>query len=103
MSSEGRIKRGVYALRLLLLLLLTAAVTTVAMIFFLHWHHGTFYTLGIFVGIVTGLLCGLTGLMQMLKRLRDMGKEAYLTLYLLIPGINLAFIAYTLFAPSKAS
>ncbi|MEM8866994.1 MAG: DUF805 domain-containing protein [Verrucomicrobiota bacterium] len=101
MSSEGRINRLVYAIRLALLLLLTAGITAVAMKFFSHWHHGTFYTLGIFVGIVTAMLCGLVGLMQMLKRLRDMGKEAYMTIWLLVPGVNLLLVAYTIFAPSK--
>jgi uncharacterized membrane protein YhaH (DUF805 family) len=40
--------------------------------------------------------------MQMLKRLRDIGKPAYWTLLMLIPGVNFLVLLYTVFAPSKS-
>jgi len=40
-------------------------------------------------------------LMQLLKRLRDMGKAAYLTLWMLVPGLNVLFLLYTCIIPSK--
>ena len=39
--------------------------------------------------------------MQLLKRLRDMGKEAYLSLLMLLPGVNVLFLIYACVAPSK--
>ena len=41
------------------------------------------------------------GLMQFLKRLRDMGKPAYWSLLMLIPGINLLVLIYMALAPSN--
>jgi uncharacterized membrane protein YhaH (DUF805 family) len=44
----------------------------------------------------------MAGLMQLLKRLRDMGKGAYFSLLMLIPGVNVLFLLYACVAPSKA-
>ena len=101
-SSEGCIGRFVYTVRLVLLVALSAFVTIQAISYFDHWHHGSYSPLGPFISIVVGLICLLTGLMQMLKRLRDMGKPAYCTLLMLIPGVNVMFLLYTAFAPSKS-
>lgn len=101
-SSEGCIGRFVYILRLVLLIALPTITTIVAISYFDHWHHGSYSPLGPFIGIIVGLICSLVGLMQMLKRLRDIGKPAYWTLFMLIPGINVLALLYTALAPSKS-
>ena len=101
-SSEGCIGRSIYIVRLVLLVALSIFVNIQAISFFDHWHHGSYSPLGPFIGIIVGLICILVGLMQLLKRLRDMGKPAYWTLLMLIPGVNLLVLLYTAFAPSKS-
>jgi uncharacterized membrane protein YhaH (DUF805 family) len=106
LSSEGSIGRFSFILRLVLLTAIAAGISYAAIQFFEHpeyFHHGHFGTLGVFLGIVASLICAMAGLMQMLKRLRDMGKEAYLTLWMLIPGVNVLFLLYTCVAPSKSA
>lgn len=100
-SSEGRIGRVVFAVRLLLLVLLVLGVTHYAMDYFHHWHHGTYQALGVFIGIIVALFCSLALLMQLLKRLRDLGKPAYLSILLLVPGVNILLLLYAGLAPSK--
>jgi uncharacterized membrane protein YhaH (DUF805 family) len=104
LSSEGTIGRFIYILSLVLLVAIAAGISYAADYYFAHpdyFHHGEFGTLGVFFAIVASLICAMVGLMQMLKRLRDMGKGAYLTLWMLIPGVNVLFLLYTLVAPSK--
>lgn len=100
-SSEGRIGRAVFIVRIVLLTLLCLGITKVAVDYFDHWHHGSYSPLGPFVGIVTATICILAALMQVLKRLHDMGKPAYWTLLMLIPGANLLVLLYMAVAPSK--
>ncbi|MDQ8193185.1 DUF805 domain-containing protein [Coraliomargarita sp. SDUM461004] len=102
-SSEGRIGRFVFTLRIVLLVLLTLGVTKVAIDYFNHWHHGNYSPLGAFFGIVIALICSMVGLMQLLKRLRDMGRPAYWTLFMLVPGANLLVLLYAAVAPSKSN
>jgi uncharacterized membrane protein YhaH (DUF805 family) len=99
-SSEGRIGRFVFIVRVVLLVALTLGVTKVAIDYFDQWHHGNYSPLGPFFGIVIALVCLLVGLMQLLKRLRDMGKPAYWTLLFLIPGLNVLLLLYVAAAPS---
>lgn len=101
-SSEGRLGRFSFILRIVILAVLVFAVYEAASRFFAHWHHGTFGTLAIFLTIVAALICSFIGLMQLLKRLRDMGKAAYLTLLMLVPGVNVLFLLYVAGAPSKS-
>ena len=104
LSSEGTIGRFTFILSLVLLVAVAAGISCAADYYFSHpdyFMHGHFATLGVFFGIVASLICAMVGLMQMLKRLRDMGKGAYLTLLMLIPGVNAFFLLYTCFAPSK--
>ena len=101
-SSEGCIGRFVYIIRLVLLVALPTITTIKAISYFDHWHHGSYSPLGPFIGIIVGLICLLVGLMQMLKRLRDIGKPAYWTLLMLIPVVNILVLFYTAFAPSKS-
>ncbi len=100
-SSEGRIGRLVFIVRVVLLTLLALGITKVAIDYFDHWHHGNYSPLGPFFGIVTGTVCLLVGLMQLLKRLHDMGKPSYWTLLMLLPGVNLLVLLYAAVAPSK--
>ena len=101
-SSEGCIGRISYAIRLIALLVFTFGITKAAINYFDHWHHGNYSPLGPFVGIVVAVLCLMIGLMQFLKRLRDMGKPAYWSLLMLIPGINLLVLIYMALAPPKS-
>ena len=104
LSSEGTIGRFTFILSLGLLVAIAAGISYAADYFFTHpdyFMHGHFGTLGVFFAIVTSLICAMVGLMQMLKRLRDMGKGAYLTLLMLVPGVNAVFLLYTCVAPSK--
>lgn len=100
-SSEGRLGRFAFIIRLIILAAIVFGVWEVASHFFAHWHHGTFGTLAVFSTIVAALLASFIGLMQLLKRLRDMGKGAYLTLWMLVPGVNVLFLLYSAVAPSK--
>ena len=102
LSSEGRIDRKIFIVRLIALTLCAMGLSYLAYSYFAHsFHHGEFATLGVFCSIVIILICKLAGLMQLLKRLRDMGKEAYLSLLMLLPGVNVLFLLYTCIAPSK--
>ena len=103
LSSEGCIGRFVFTVRIVLLLVMALAATKVAVDYFDHWHHGSYSPLGPFIGILVGLICVMMGLMQMLKRLRDMEKPAYWTLLMLSPGVNVLVLLYLAAAPSKTS
>ena len=106
LSSEGTIGRFTFILSLVLMVAVTAGISYAANYYFTHpdyFMEGHFGTLGVFVAIVASLFCVLVGLMQMLKRLRDMGKSAYLTLLMLIPGVNALFLLYTCVAPAKSA
>ena len=102
LSSEGQIGRMTFVVRIVALALFATGFSYIAYSYFAHsFHHGEFATLGVFCSIVTVLICKLAGLMQLLKRLRDMGKEAYLSLLMLLPGVNVLFLIYACMAPSK--
>ena len=102
LSSEGRIGRVTFVVRLLALTLLAAGISYVTYHYFAHqFHHGEFTTLGIFCSIVIAMIAKFAGFMQLLKRLRDMGKEAYLSLLILVPFLNVLFLLYACVAPSK--
>lgn len=101
-SSEGCIGRFVFIVRIVLLLVLVLGGTKVAIDYFDHWHHGNYSPLGPFLGIVIAVICALAALMQLLKRFRDMGKPAYWSLFMLVPGLNVLVLLYAAVAPSKA-
>lgn len=100
-SSEGCIGRIAFTIRIIVLALITLSITRVAINYFDHWHHGNYSPLGPFVGIVVAVFCLLISLMQFLKRLRDMGKPAYWSLLMFVPGINLLLLVYMALAPGK--
>ena len=102
LSSEGRIGRMAFVVRVSMLSLFAMGVSYIVYHYFAHqFHHGEFATLGIFCSIVIAIIAKLAGLMQLLKRLRDMGKEAYFSLLMLLPGVNVLFLLYVCTAPSK--
>ena len=102
LSSEGRIGRMTFFVRIVALSLSAVGFSCITYSYFAYsFHHGEFATLGVFCSIVIGVIAKLAGLMQLLKRLRDMGKEAYLSLLMLFPGINILFLLYACIAPSK--
>ena len=104
LSSEGRIGRMTFVVRIIALTLFATGLSYIAYYYFAHnFHHGEFATLGIFCSIVIVLICKLACLMQLLKRLRDMGKEAYFSLLMLLPGVNALFLLYACTAPSKVN
>ena len=101
LSSEGRIGRVTFLTRILLLTFFAAALSYIIYHYFAHqFHHGEFVTLGIFCSIVIAIITKLACLMQLLKRLRDMGREAYFVLLMLLPGVNVLFLIYACAAPS---
>lgn len=100
-SSEGRIGRFAYIIRLALLVAVVFFSAKVAIDYFADWHHGHYSALGPFVGIIVGLICALIVLMQLLKRLHDMGKPSYLSILMLVPGVNVLLLLYAAVAPSK--
>lgn len=102
LSSEGRVGRFAYILSLVILTAIVYGVHLWGTNFFSHWHGGHFGTLAVFLTIVAGLLATFLGMMQMLKRLRDMGKAAYFTLLMFVPGVNALFLLYTFVAPAKS-
>ena len=100
LSSEGRLGRVPYTIRIIIL---GAIATGISLYTIEHFsHHEPLGPMGYFLGIVATLICSLIGLMQMLKRLRDAGKGAYLTILMLFPVVNLFFLLYTLVIPSRA-
>ncbi|NBB80228.1 MAG: DUF805 domain-containing protein [Verrucomicrobia bacterium] len=100
-SSEGRIGRFAYILRLLILVAVAVAASWAAIAYFDQWHGGDYSPLGPFLGIVVGLFCALIGLMQFLKRLHDIDKPGYWSLFLLLPGVNVLVLLYAAVVPSK--
>lgn len=101
-SSEGRLGRFSFILRIVILAVLVYAVYEAASYTFERVWHGHFGTLAVFMTIVAGLICSFVALMQVLKRLRDMGKGAYLSLLMLVPGVNVLFLLYAAIAPSQS-
>jgi len=101
LSSEGRIGRGLFVLRLLLFVILTGATFGGTYQFFSEWKEGHHIPLGIFITLVVGLLCAFALLMQLIKRLHDAGKPPFLSILLLVPGVNLLLILYAAVVPSK--
>lgn len=102
LSSEGRIGRLVFIVRLFLLIALVASITGAALRFFEHWHHGAHMPLGYFVGLVAALICTFIVLMQLIKRLHDMGKPVALAILLLLPGVNVLLLLYAAVMPAKS-
>ncbi|WP_269523486.1 DUF805 domain-containing protein [Coraliomargarita parva] len=100
-SSEGRLGRAPFIVRCVLLAALVLVVYAASHTFFGHWHHGNHQPLGYFVALVTALLCCFVLLMQLVKRLKDAGKHPFLSILLLVPGVNCLLVLYAAALPSK--
>ncbi len=100
LATDGRLGRGAFALRVLVLAGVVALVHHFAVGYFDH-HHEELRPLGYFAAIVAAVICGLAGLAQIIKRVRDAGRPVFLTLLTLVPGVNLLFLAFLLVAPSR--
>lgn len=104
LSSEGKIGRTTFIVRMVAAILFAVGLSFIAYSYFAHnFHHGEFVTLGIFCIIVFALICHFVVLMQLLKRFRDMGQEAYFSLLMLVPVVNVFLLLYACVMPSKAS
>lgn len=102
LSSQGRIGRAAFIVRTGALILVSVGLGFIAYSYFAHsFHHGEFATLGVFCCIVIALIAHFMVLMQLLKRLRDMNKEAYLSLLILLPGANALLLIYASLASTK--
>lgn len=102
LSSEGKIGPIPFIIRLVLLIAFNVGATWFAIYEFSHWHHGTYVALGYFLGILFALMSTFVLLMQLLKRLRDMDKAPYLSILLLIPGVNVLLLLYACTSPSRS-
>ena len=100
-SSEGRIGKVAYIFRVVAILAVLFGVSYAAIGYFNEWHEGHYSALGPFVAIVAGIIALFFILMQLLKRLHDAEKPVYLSLFLLVPGLNLLLLAYAAILPSK--
>lgn len=100
LSSQGRIGRLAFFLRFLALAVFSGLVSYVAITAFLRTH-AELVPMGIYLGLLATLVSSFVLLMQLLKRLRDMGKEAWLSVFLLVPGVNLLLLLYALVTPSQ--
>ena len=100
-SSVGSINRLHFIARFLLFIAVPFIVTLFAMEFFSHWHHGTHYPLGIFIGLIVSLIALFSITMQAIKRLNDLGKSPIFSLLIAVPVINICFILFLMLAPSK--
>ena len=107
-SSEGRIGGGTLLLRTIIALV--AQALTVAVCVYLldlahlspfHEDHAFLMPLFYFFVIVTGIFVLFTVMMQLIKRLHDMGKGPMFAALTFVPGVNVLFLIYAILAPAK--
>lgn len=102
-SSVGSINRLHFTSRCLLFVAVPFIVTLFAMDFFSHWHHGTHYPLGIFIGLIASLIAIFSITMQAIKRLNDLGWSPIYSILIALPVINVCFLVFLMLAPGKQS
>ena len=100
-SSVGSINRLVFLQRTLVFIVLSLILSFLALYFFTHWHHGVHMPLGYFFSLVFILISSFAFLMQLIKRLNNIGKPPFYTLLLLIPVVNVLFLVYAFLAPAN--
>ena len=102
LSSEGRIGQVAFIIRVVVLAAIVALVFKFGIDYFNHdEEHKFLMPLAYFFGIVASIIALLILLMQVLKRLRDMGKGPFWSVLLLVPGLNVLFVLYAAAMPSK--
>ena len=101
-SSEGRIGQAAFMVRVVVMVALVAAVFYFGIDYFSHDEaHHFLMPLAYFLGIVASVLALFCILMQLIKRLHDMGKGPFWSVLLLVPGVNVLFLLYAAAAPTK--
>ena len=107
-SSEGRIGGGTLLLRTVMALV-AQALTVAVCVYLLHLAHLSPFDekheflmpLFYFFVIVTSVFVLFTVMMQLIKRLHDMGKGPMLAALTFVPGVNVLFLVYAILAPGK--
>ena len=101
-SSEGRIGQAAFILRVVVLIALVAGVFYFGIDHFSHDEaHHFLLPLAYFFGIVASVLALFCILVQLIKRLHDMGKGPFWSVLLLVPVVNVLFLLYAAMAPAK--
>lgn len=102
LSSEGRIGPITFSVRVVLMLALVAAVFYAGIDYFSHdADHVFLMPLAYFFGIVALVVALFCILMQLIKRLNDIGKAPFWSILLLVPGVNVLLLLYAAVAPTK--
>ena len=107
-SSEGRIGGGTLLLRTIIALF-AQALTVGVCVLLLHLAHLSPFQEGneflmplfYFFVIVTGIFVLFTVMMQLIKRMHDIGKGPMLAALTFVPGVNILFLIYAILAPAK--
>lgn len=102
LSSEGRIGQVPFILWIVALTVFVYAVFHFGIEYFSHDEdHKFLMPLAYFFGILATVISMMVLLMQTIKRLHDMGKGPFLSVLLIVPGVNVLFLLYAAVAPSK--
>ena len=101
-SSQGRIGPVAYLYRVLLMLLAVAYIFYAGIDYFSHDEkHEFLMPLAYFFGIVALIVALFCILMQLIKRLNDIGRKPFWSILLLVPVVNVLLLLYAAFAPAK--
>ena len=101
-SSQGRIGPVAFLYRVLLMLLAVAYIFYAGIDYFSHDEkHEFLMPLAYFFGIVALIVALFCILMQLIKRLNDIGRKPIWSILLLVPVVNVLLLLYAAFAPAK--
>ena len=101
-SSQGRIGPVAFLYRVLLMLLAVAYIFYAGIDYFSHDEkHEFLMPLAYFFGIVALIVALFCILMQLIKRLNDIGRKPFWSILLLVPVVNVLLLLYAAFAPAK--
>ena len=101
-SSQGRIGPVAFLYRVLLMLLAVAYNFYAGIDYFSHDEtHEFLMPLAYFFGIVALIVALFCILMQLIKRLNDIGRKPFWSILLLVPVVNVLLLLYAAFAPAK--
>ena len=101
-SSQGRIGPVAFLYRVLLMLLAVAYIFYAGIDYFSHDEkHQFLMPLAYFFGIVALIVALFCILMQLIKRLNDIGRKPFWSILLLVPVVNVLLLLYAAFAPAK--
>ena len=101
-SSQGRIGPVAFLYRVLLMLLAVAYIFYAGIDYYSHEEkHEFLMPLAYFFGIVALIVALFCILMQLIKRLNDIGRKPFWSILLLVPVVNVLLLLYAAFAPAK--